>query len=167
MNIDVLDVIETENMGKTVVARCFIPQGTILGWCCDKCEVCTIDHIMEKTNSDYYQKYCFVREDQKRVLTCGVFRYLNHSCDANLVPLSISDLNFDILIKDIEKGEEITYDYRFFSDYDEYMECLCGKENCCKIVTNSKEVKDSVINQYSKKIEMVLSNYGKLIHKQY
>jgi hypothetical protein len=35
----------------------------------------------------------------------------------------------------MQEGEEATYDYRsfFFHDSEEF-ECICGEDNCCKIV---------------------------------
>ena len=40
------------------------------------------------------------------------------------------ELGFDIVVGDIKKGEEATYDYRDFYD-DVKMPCNCGEENCC------------------------------------
>ena len=66
----------------------------------------------------------------------GDFRYntarlINHSCNPNC---EVSGVGFKIwvyAIRDIKKGEELSYDYGF--GYDEYYKdfpCKCGSKNC-------------------------------------
>ncbi len=66
----------------------------------------------------------------------GDFRYntarlINHSCNPNC---EVSGVGFKIwvyAIRDIKKGEELSYDYGF--GYDEYYKdfpCRCGAKNC-------------------------------------
>lgn len=59
----------------------------------------------------------------------------NHSCDPNA---GFKGQIFLVAMRDIEAGEEITFDYAMTLGGDEpySMECLCGKENCRKIITN-------------------------------
>jgi uncharacterized protein len=55
--------------------------------------------------------------------------FVNHSCDPNCV---LSGSVILVAARDIEPGEEITYDYATSdgSDYDEF-ECVCGSA-CCR-----------------------------------
>ena len=51
--------------------------------------------------------------------------YLNHSCNQNAGIKNTATL---FAIKNIKKGEEITFDYS--TTIDESLECKCGAKNC-------------------------------------
>ncbi len=57
-------------------------------------------------------------------------RYINHSCSPNAETDILKGHIWIIAIKDIKKGDEITYNYGY--DLDDYTEhpCLCGSKNC-------------------------------------
>jgi len=70
-------------------------------------------------------------------MTGGPARYINHSCDPNCVAEIVSiEKDKKIIIissRRIEKGEELTYDYKFeFEDDSSKIACLCGAVNCRK-----------------------------------
>lgn len=70
--------------------------------------------------------------DGSYLVPCDEIIYLNHSCNANILD---SGRGFDMAVRDIAKGEEVTYDYRLFHDSDELaFQCLCGEQVCCKTV---------------------------------
>jgi len=58
---------------------------------------------------------------------------LNHSCEPNC---GVSGSNIVVAMRDIEPGEELTFDYAMTdaSDYDEFT-CLCELANCRGVVT--------------------------------
>ena len=66
----------------------------------------------------------------------GDFRYntarlINHSCNPNCEVSGIGLKVWVYAIRDIKKGEELSYDYGF--GYDEYYKdfpCKCGSKNC-------------------------------------
>ena len=60
---------------------------------------------------------------------------LNHSCEPNC---GISGQILLVAMRDIEPGEELSFDYAMCdaSDYDEFR-CLCGEPSCREIVTGS------------------------------
>ncbi|MBN1175483.1 SET domain-containing protein-lysine N-methyltransferase [Candidatus Woesearchaeota archaeon] len=59
-------------------------------------------------------------------------RYVNHSCDPNCEAINYDDDEVWIeTIRDIKKGEELTYDYGF-DEPDEAFPCLCGSPKCRK-----------------------------------
>ncbi|KAF6776564.1 hypothetical protein AHF37_04024 [Paragonimus kellicotti] len=68
----------------------------------------------------------------------GLARYINHSCEPNCAAEVIHcDGGGHIIIvakRDIEKGEELTYDYQFDIEEDrvDRIPCLCGAPNCRK-----------------------------------
>tara|TARA_Y100000816_G_scaffold26421_1_gene16922 strand:- start:973 stop:1419 length:447 start_codon:yes stop_codon:yes gene_type:complete len=58
-------------------------------------------------------------------------RLINHSCDPNCEVYGTGLKVWVYAIRDIKKGEELTYDYGF--GYDEYYKdfpCKCGSKNC-------------------------------------
>lgn len=60
------------------------------------------------------------------------YRYLNHSCDPNL---GIHGARAFHALRDIEAGEELTFDYSITQDeQDWWMECKCGAPNCRKMI---------------------------------
>ena len=66
-------------------------------------------------------------------------RYINHSCNPNC---EVDIKNGEIWIssiKNIKKGQELTYDYGFEFDEDDFMDhkCKCGSNNCIGFVISS------------------------------
>jgi [histone H3]-lysine4 N-trimethyltransferase SETD1 len=63
----------------------------------------------------------------------NVARYINHSCDPNCIARVVSvDGHKKVIIcssRAIERGQEITYDYKFASETDA-IKCNCGAPNC-------------------------------------
>jgi len=53
--------------------------------------------------------------------------YLNHSCNPTC---GIRDVLKIVAMRDIEKGEEITFDYAMSESYPYNMKCNCGEKNC-------------------------------------
>ena len=60
---------------------------------------------------------------------------LNHSCEPNC---GLSGSSLLLAMRDIEPGEELTFDYAMCdaSDYDEF-KCLCAQSGCRELVTGS------------------------------
>ena len=83
--------------------------------------------------------------------------YLNHSCDSN------TKIDFNkmacIAIKDIKKGDEITFNY-FSTEYDlaiknEDFTCFCGANNCFKQIKGFKHLN----KEQRKKLKSILTPY--------
>lgn len=66
-------------------------------------------------------------------------KWINHSCDPNCETDVIKGHIWIQSIKDIKKGEELSYDYGF--DYDVAVEhpCKCGAKNCRGYIVNKEE----------------------------
>lgn len=57
-------------------------------------------------------------------------KYINHSCDPNCETDVIRGCIWIIAVRDIKKGEEITYNYGYgYDDYDEH-QCHCRTDRC-------------------------------------
>lgn len=62
----------------------------------------------------------------------GNMLYLNHSCNPNA---GVGGNYMFVAMRDIKKGEEITFDYAMTDDENYKMKCNCGSKNCRKIIT--------------------------------
>src|SRR5882757_3289915 len=61
----------------------------------------------------------------------GLARYINHSCEPNC---GIRGLFNIVAMREIRKGEEITWDYEMTENSDWKMNCKCGSVHCRKII---------------------------------
>ena len=59
-------------------------------------------------------------------------RYINHSCNPNCEVDIIDNKIWIIAIKNIKKGEELSYDYGYVFDKDDFKEhvCKCASKKC-------------------------------------
>ena len=59
-------------------------------------------------------------------------RYINHSCDPNCEVDIINNEIWISSIKNIKKGQELSYDYGYDFDPDDYTDhvCKCGSKKC-------------------------------------
>jgi uncharacterized protein len=82
------------------------------------------------------EKYSYIDEKGDRIVSWDFGKYVNHNCQPNTIS---TGYGFEIAIRDIKKGEEITDEYGIFNlEYE--MECFCGAEKCrSKIKPNDFE----------------------------
>ena len=68
-------------------------------------------------------------------------RYINHSCDPNCEVDIINGKIWISSIKKIKKGEELSYDYGYSFDRDDFRDhsCKCGSKNCIGFIISSDE----------------------------
>ncbi|OYT36705.1 SET domain-containing protein-lysine N-methyltransferase [Candidatus Pacearchaeota archaeon ex4484_71] len=65
-------------------------------------------------------------------------KYINHSCSPNAETVDEDGHIWIIAIRDIQKGEEITYNYGYsFENYKDH-QCKCGSENCVGYILAEK-----------------------------
>jgi hypothetical protein len=79
----------------------------------------------------------------------GADDYVNHSCDPNS-GLKIRGTTVDLVaIRNIEPGEEITWDYSTTMDEDDWeMDCRCGAASCRKRIRDFKQLPVPVRERY-------------------
>jgi len=88
---------------------------------------------------------------------------LNHSCNPNCGATGISTI---VAIKQIEVGEEITFDYAMTdaSSYDEFV-CFCGQANCRKKITGNdwqiEDIQEKYKGFFSSYVEKLISRSRK------
>jgi uncharacterized protein len=74
--------------------------------------------------------YLFGLEDGTTVIDGhGMAMFINHSCDPNCETEEIDGRVWIVAIRDIDAGEELTYDYLLY-DGDDDAPCHCGAANC-------------------------------------
>ncbi|MBI1739899.1 MAG: SET domain-containing protein-lysine N-methyltransferase [Acidobacteriales bacterium] len=79
---------------------------------------------------DLPQTYLFGLDSGKHVVDgYGVAAFINHSCQPNCETDIIGGRVWIIAQRDIEPGEELTYDYNLY-DGDDEAPCLCRARRC-------------------------------------
>ncbi|MFH1055578.1 MAG: SET domain-containing protein-lysine N-methyltransferase [Candidatus Altiarchaeota archaeon] len=75
--------------------------------------------------------------------------YMNHSCNPN-AGLRIAEGKAQLIaIRNIKKGDEVTWDYSTTMDEDDWeMECGCGHKKCRKSVRDFKHLPKEVKGEY-------------------
>ena len=68
-------------------------------------------------------------------------RFINHSCNPNCEVDIIKNRIWISSIKKIKKGEELSYDYGYEFDKDDYTDhaCKCGSKNCIGFIISSDQ----------------------------
>tara|TARA_Y100000816_G_scaffold266326_1_gene226799 strand:- start:753 stop:1250 length:498 start_codon:yes stop_codon:yes gene_type:complete len=68
-------------------------------------------------------------------------RYINHSCEPNCEVDIIDNQIWISSIKKIKSGEELTYDYGYTFDRDDYKDhpCRCASKNCIGYIISSDD----------------------------
>jgi len=68
-------------------------------------------------------------------------RYINHSCEPNCEVDINNDKIWISSIKNIKKGEELSYDYGFSFDKNDYRDhvCKCGSKYCIGYIISSDD----------------------------
>lgn len=141
------------SIGFGVFATALIPQGTLV-YVQDALEiVLPADHPL--LTADIYQpildKYTTVEKDGSRLLSWDIARYVNHSCQSNSLS---AGYGFEITVRHIQPGEEITDDYGLFNlPYD--MPCACGHPECRHSIRPSDF--DHLIQQWDTQLQAALT----------
>lgn len=101
-------------VGYGVVATKFIPKGTVT-WVLDKLDRSfnpeDINHL-EPEYLNILETYCYRNNKGQLVLCWDIARFVNHSFKANCLSTAY---DFEIAIRDIEPGEQLTDDYGYLN----------------------------------------------------
>ncbi|MFP4055023.1 MAG: SET domain-containing protein [Phycisphaerae bacterium] len=119
-------------VGFGVYATRPIPAGTIV-YVLDRLErvVPPFDPLLRDGRyAPAIEKYSYIDPSGDRVLSWDLAKYVNHSCDPNSLS---TGYGFEIAIRDIPAGDELTDDYGMLNLRRE-MECLCGCVGCRKVI---------------------------------
>lgn len=101
-------------VGYGVVATRFIPKGTIT-WALDKLDRIFSPQDVAKLDPMYQQvleKYTYRNQEGNHILCWDNARFVNHSFNSNCLTTAYE---FEIAIRDIHPGEELTDDYGYLN----------------------------------------------------
>src|SRR5262249_30767364 len=93
--------------------------------------------LMSRPYRQLLAKYTFVDAHGHFVLCWDLARYVNHSCHPACIGTTY---DFDLAIRDIFPGEELTDDYGALS-LDAHFRCFCGAPDCRRIIGADDSVK--------------------------
>ncbi|MTB52423.1 SET domain-containing protein [Lewinella sp. W8] len=130
----------SEQVGYGVFATLDIPEGTIV-YVKDSLElvVSPTDYLMHSEDmKEVIEKYSYIDEKGDRIISWDFAKYVNHCCNCNSIS---TGYGFEIAIRDIKKGEQITDEYGIFN-LDQPMSLVCGEPHC------RKEIKPSDFDDY-------------------
>jgi hypothetical protein len=117
-----------DTIGFGVFATRDLPRGTIT-WARDALDQIVgpdVFRTLEAHARAAVEKYSWVDGDGDRVLCWDLGRFMNHHCGANTLSPGFA---FDIALRDIAAGEEITTDYGSLN-LDEPFSCACASPRC-------------------------------------
>lgn len=103
-----------EDIGYGVVAKAFIPKGTIT-WVLDRFDRSFDPETVEKLEPVYrniVDTYCYRNNLGQYVLCWDHARFVNHSFKSNCLTTAY---NFEIAVRDIHPGEQLTDDYGYLN----------------------------------------------------
>lgn len=108
-----------DQVGHGVVATADIPKGTVT-WVLDKLDREFTQRQIKSLGDPYaktLEKYCFRNQNGHWVLCWDHARFVNHSFRSNCLSTAY---NFEITIRDIRAGEELTDDYGYLNICDPF-----------------------------------------------
>lgn len=117
-----------DEIGYGVFATAFIPKGTIT-YVKDTLELEISPEEFHTHNEELQKaidKYSYIDERGYRIISWDFGKYVNHCCNCNTMS---TGFGFEIAIRDIQPGEEITDEYGLFNII-EPMRLNCTKGEC-------------------------------------
>ena len=121
-----------EQIGHGVFATAPIPRGTItwVGDALDQKFPAAATEGLPDLLEEQLEKYSFRDSQGRRILCWDHARFVNHACNANCLS---ADFEFEIAVRDIRPGEELTDDYGTLN-IGESFTCLCNSPDCRGII---------------------------------
>jgi len=119
-------------VGCGVFATADIPAGTIM-YAKDAMEIIVREEDLlyrDKKYREHIEKYSYTEADGSKVLSWDLAKYVNHACDSNTLS---TGYGFEIAVRDIAKGEQVTDDYGMLN-IEQVMSCECGSRHCRKMI---------------------------------
>lgn len=147
-----------DDIGQGVVATTFIPRGTIT-YVQDELEIlipADSPLLQDPAYLPLIQKYACMDGEGNWELSWDHAKYVNHCCVPNTMDTAYG---FEIAIRDIQPGEEITDEYGLFPDpQTDGMPLFCRVEECRKFLHTSDF--DKYCDEWDKKVKGALRLYN-------
>jgi len=156
-------------IGYGVVATRFIPKGTItwVGDALDQVLPAAATFPLPEMLEQQLERYSFRDVRGQRILCWDHARFVNHACNANCLS---ADFDFELAIRDIYPGEELTDDYGTLNIENSF-ECLCGHSECRRIICGDDLLRyardwDSLVRQALPHFRRVAQPLWPLVNKK-
>jgi len=91
-----------------------------------------VNDALKLTKEQYEYELDFLANG-KIVIMQPPEKHINHSCNPNVYDKTVNGIRQVFAMRDIEKGEEITFDYSINGYNEVTFNCNCGSENCRKV----------------------------------
>lgn len=147
-----------QKKGRGVFATAFIPKGTIT-YVKDplEIEVSPDDpRLQNPVIQDKIETYSYIDQNGIRIISWDNAKYVNHCCHCNTMS---TGYGFEIAIRDIEAGEEITDEYGMFN-FDYTLQLSCDKKDCRESVSGNDLEKYS--REWDQKVKSALQYVDKV-----
>jgi hypothetical protein len=119
-------------MGHGVFATQFMPRGTIT-WALDEFDqILSPERLLSlpALTREIIEEYAYVDAAGQYVLCWDLGRYINHACQPTSRGIGA---NFEIAVRDIHPGEQLTSDYAELNVTGTFR-CACGAPSCRGVV---------------------------------
>lgn len=106
----------SDQKGYGLIATKAIPKGTV-SFVQDELDIVIPTNHLTKINphlSEFVEKYSYEDHLGNRVISWDFGKYMNHDDNANTLT---TGYGFEVVVRDIHPGEEVTDDYRIFSTH--------------------------------------------------
>jgi len=142
-------------VGYGVFATDFIPTGTIVYARCslDITIPPTSPLLSDPAYRDLIEKYAYTDQHGDFIICWDIGKYVNHCCHASALS---TGYGFDIAVRDLQPGDEITNDYAQFS-FDEEMDLFCHYPDCRKKFT--RQDFDHLHPYWDKQVKAALQHF--------
>lgn len=128
--------------GLGVFATSFIPKGTVT-YAKDPLEIeikPDDPRLLDPCIKEQIETYSYIDENGIRIISWDIAKFVNHCCHCNTMS---TGYGFEIAIKDIHPGDEITDEYGMFN-FNNSLSLSCDKNHC------RQEVRGSDLEKYYK-----------------
>lgn len=97
--------------------------------------------VADERYAERYVTYLFGYGSGDRVIDgFGTAMFINHCCSPNSETEEIDERIFMCALRDIEAGEELTFEYNLYDSDDARQDCYCGAANCRGTMFAKEEV---------------------------
>ncbi len=147
-----------DTLGYGVFATDDIPEGTIV-YVKDSLELVISSEEYQMHSSEVQgviDKYSYIDQNGDRIVSWDFAKYVNHCCNCNTIS---TGYGFEIAIRDIKKGEQITDEYGIFN-LDQEMKLVCREPHCRKVIGPGDFEK--YYKEWDKKILRSINNIRKV-----
>jgi len=141
-----VEIKETKKYGKALFAKGDIKKGEIIAnWTGGRVYKSKKATSLPNESPYFVQDHAIQFAEDKYIDYDGIGRYFAHSCDPNC---GFKGKFKIVAMRNIKKGEELTFDYGMSEDSNWRLECKCGAKNCRKIIGAFKIMPKEVRKKY-------------------